>query len=271
MIVREIRDDSTLLVTQEDHAELSAQFAAHWGNRTFSRPRPYESIVFATLYHDSGYREWEGLPPLNLREGRPYGHREDPPSFEHVELEGYVRNIDWVKSHDRYAGLLVSMHRTGLWQNRYQTMGLKKATRERSTAIQALIKQLEISQDEEKRILAENDHGFVREVWFNYQLLQVYDILSLYFCCNGYDGDHLKEDVIGPIPVNYDANEEANLHIVPIGPCCVRINPYPFDISPLSIAVRARTVLRRDFVSDQECMETYFKAPRTLLNFQLTN
>lgn len=65
MVVRELRDGSQILITQEDHAELSAQFAAHWGNNNFCKPRPYESMVFATAYHDSGFRDWEGIPPIN--------------------------------------------------------------------------------------------------------------------------------------------------------------------------------------------------------------
>jgi hypothetical protein len=51
VIVRETQDGSVLLITQEDHAELSAQFAAHWGNEQFSKLKPYESMVFATLHH----------------------------------------------------------------------------------------------------------------------------------------------------------------------------------------------------------------------------
>ena len=58
MVIREVADGSTYVSTQEEHAELSAQFAAHWGNDRFERLRPYDTMVFATTYHDSGYREW---------------------------------------------------------------------------------------------------------------------------------------------------------------------------------------------------------------------
>ena len=74
--------DDVTSALQEDHAELSAQFAAHWGNARFSELRPYQTMVFATTYHDSGYREWEGNPPMNVEKGRPYAHREDVPNFE---------------------------------------------------------------------------------------------------------------------------------------------------------------------------------------------
>jgi len=98
MVIRELKDGSSIVSSQEDHAELSAQFAAHWGNRDFSRLRPYETMVFATTYHDSGYREWEGNPPMNVLKGRPYAHREEIPSFEPIELRAYARNVEWVRS-----------------------------------------------------------------------------------------------------------------------------------------------------------------------------
>ena len=65
MVIRELTDGRCYVSLQEDHAELAAQFAAHWGNDRFSRLRPYQMMVFATTYHDSGYREWEGKPPMN--------------------------------------------------------------------------------------------------------------------------------------------------------------------------------------------------------------
>jgi hypothetical protein len=271
MIVRDLEDGSVLLITQEDHAELSAQFAAHWGNGKFSKLRPYESMVFATLYHDSGYREWEGLPPINVTEGRPYGHREDPPEFEPIELQSYARNIEWVQSHDRYAGLLVSMHRTGLWQSRYETMGLKKSGRERSPAVRELIQRLESAQEQEKKDLSRNHEGFEAQLWFNYRLLQVYDILSLYFCCNGYDRGRLKEDAVGPITATYGAKEEVRLRIAPVDSRRVRIDPYPFDCSPFDIAIRARSLSYGNFGSEKECRESYLKARRMVLEFQLTS
>ena len=91
MVIRELKNGCCFVSTQEDHAELSAQLAAHWGNEKFSRLRPYDTMVFATTYHDSGYREWEGNPPIHLAKGRPYAHRETIPSFEPVELAGLCK------------------------------------------------------------------------------------------------------------------------------------------------------------------------------------
>jgi hypothetical protein len=47
----------------------------HWGNKRFAQLRPYDTIILATTFHDSGYREWEGNPPIKLDKRRPYAHR----------------------------------------------------------------------------------------------------------------------------------------------------------------------------------------------------
>ena len=89
MVVRELKDGRSYVSLQEDHAELAAQFAAHWGNQHFSRLRPYQTMVFATTYHDSGYREFEGNPPMNVEKGRPYAHREEVPDRAEGEVPGH--------------------------------------------------------------------------------------------------------------------------------------------------------------------------------------
>jgi hypothetical protein len=274
MVVRELPDGSVILITQEDHAELSAQFAAHWGNKSFYKLKPYESMVFATAYHDSGYRDWEGIPPINLQKGRPYNFRETIPGFEERELQAYVRNVDWVRSRDPYAGLIVSMHRTGLWQNRYNTMssgkGRLRAT-ELSPAVWSIIQKLEAEQSEEKKSLAKGDAGFEEELWFNYRLLQLYDILSLYFCTNGYAENRLTEQSVSPVPVAHDSKEEVDLRLIPISDEVVRFDPYPLLSSPLKISLGARIMAHGNFSSEQECREVYLKSPRVRFEFEVTS
>lgn len=271
MVVRELKDGSSIVSTQEDHAELSAQFAAHWGNDRFSKLRPYRPMVFATTYHDSGYRDWEGNPPINLAKGRPYGHREGVPGFEEYELEAYLRIIDWLRQRDPYAGLLVSMHRSGLWQNRYDTFtnpGGK--SRERSAAVKAVMRDLESRQQEERKSLGQDNLEFEKELWFNYRMLQLFDILSLYFCCDGYADEKLKEDLVAPVPVRYESKDDVNLRLIPVGDRAVKFEPYPFDVSPLTVSVRARKITAGSYRSEEEGKEAYFKAPRFFLSFDVT-
>jgi hypothetical protein len=273
MVVRELRDGRAIVATQEDHAELSAQFAAHWGNEKFSKLHPYRTMVFATTYHDSGYREFEGNPPINVEKGRPFAHREEVPSFEAVELEAYAKNVDWVRSHDAYAGLLVSMHRTGLWQNRYHVFTQPSMRlRERSPEVQAVKKALEKKQEQYKQELAAGNPGFEDELSYNYRALQVFDLLSLYFCCDGYDSENqFKEYTIAPVRITYARPEEVPLRIFPNGGDGVRFDPYPFDISPLQVSVRARVMKPAAGHSEEAGLEAYQKAPRQIINFSITH
>jgi hypothetical protein len=273
MVIRELKDGRAYVSLQEDHAELAAQFAAHWGNQQFSQLRPYKTMVFATTYHDSGYREFEGNPPINAEKGRPYAHRENIPSFEEVELKAYARNVDWLCSHDLYAGLIVSMHRTGLWHNRYNVFTQPAGNlRERSSAVQNAKKELESKQQEYKKTLAAANPKFEDELAYNYRALQIFDLLSLYFCCDGYVAENeFKEYTIAPIRIAYDSNEEAELKITPKGPGAVKMTPFPFDASPLKFSVRTRLMTPAKGQTAEAGLEAYQKAPRQLLTFEISN
>jgi hypothetical protein len=272
MVVRELKDGRAYVSLQEDHAELAAQFAAHWGNQRFSKLRPYKTMVFATTYHDSGYREWEGNPPMNVEKGRPYAHREDIPSFEEIELKAYAKNVEWLGSQDPYAGLLVSMHRTGLWHNRYNIFTEPAGRlRERSQAVQNAKKEMEAKQDELKKSFASKDPRFINELSYNYMVLQIFDLLSLYFCCDGYASEtEFKQYAIAPVRISYDSDETVRLTIRPNGAGAVAMNPYPFDISPAIFSARARIVAPPKEKSERACAEEYHKAARQLLTFQVS-
>ncbi len=272
MVIRELKDDRFYVSLQEDHAELAAQFAAHWGNQRFSQLRPYQTMVFATTFHDSGYRDFEGNPPMNIAKGRPYAHREEVPNFEAVELNAYTRNADWVGSQDPYAGLLVSMHRTGLWQNRYNIFTAPAGRlRERSQAVQDSKKAMEARQAELKKQIAIDRSDFDSELSYNYMALQIFELLSLYFCCDGYANESdFKEYAIGPVQVAYDSAETVLLSIKPNGAGAVRFDPYPFDVSPLKVSARVRIVIAPGEKSQAACVDAYHKAARQLLTFEIS-
>ncbi|MGH7873608.1 MAG: DUF3891 family protein [Candidatus Binatia bacterium] len=272
MVIRELKDGCCYVSLQEDHAELAAQFAARWGNSHFSKLRPYQTMVFATTYHDSGYREWEGNPPMNVEKGRPYAHREEIPDFEDIELKSYAHNVDWISSQDPYAGLLVSMHRTGLWHNRYNIFTEPAGRlRERSAAVQNAKKAMEARQEEVKQTLAAKHPGFADELAYNYMVLQIFDLLSLYFCCDGYAGDgQFKEYTIAPVRISYDSDEKVKLTIRPNGAGSVIMDPYPFDVSPVTFSARARIVAPPQEKSEEACVDAYHKAPRQLLSFEVS-
>src|ERR1043165_4963044 len=78
MIVRYESDGTIVMITQNDHAQLSGLFAAHWGNASFEAPRQYGSMVRAAMYHDRGWIRYETSPQLNPKTGKTPNYREVP-------------------------------------------------------------------------------------------------------------------------------------------------------------------------------------------------
>ena len=117
----------------------------------------------------------------------------------------------------------------------------------------------------------ELEPGFENELAYNYMALQVFDLLSLYFCCDGYANENeFKEYKIAPVRVSYDSNETVTLTIKPNGPGSVIFDPYPWDISPLKVSARARIVAPPAEKTEAAAAEAYHKAARQLLTFEIS-
>jgi hypothetical protein len=268
-------DSRSFMIPQESHADLAAQFAAQWGNAMFARLAPYDTMVFAAVYHDSQYRELEADLPIDLEQGRPHGHRTTPYSAK--KIPSLYRNIEWVGAHDIYAGLMVSMHHTGLAQNRNGVInswqskaGAKTPKRPLQPDVAAMVADLERRQEATVAQLAERDPSARDRISINYRLFQVFDLLSLYFCCDGHAEGGMKAATIGPVPLSYSGATEVDLHLIPTGHNTVRLDPYPFDRAPLSVSVSGRTVERASGRSEEDCRAAYYIAPRETKRWVLT-
>ena len=193
MIVRYKSDGSIVMITQNDHAQLSGLFAAHWGNEAFEKPRPYGSLVRAAMFHDRGWIRYETGPQLNPDSGKTPNYREVP--TDRAQLEAFEWAGDWLSAIDAYAGLMIAKHRTGLWQRRYGVIKHPVAIQRGKLPpeIEAFITRSEAKQ----RSAAEKFDP--DELAINYNLLQVWDMMSLYICSS----EQLKLDRIEPVPVSY--------------------------------------------------------------------
>jgi Protein of unknown function (DUF3891) len=191
MIVRDL-GDAWQVVMQTDHADLAAALARAWAEPLKT------SLVVATERHDDGWAVWEQSPRAD-EDGKPV-------NFLEVDVRShlafYRAGIAAITEEDRDAGLLVSMHGAGIYRQRY---GLDTAL--------GLARAAEV-QEEVDAFVAEQEAKFggkPGERWADYELLQLFDRLSLYFCLR--DG------------------EEAELQgyrIEPVAPWRVRLAPYPF-------------------------------------------
>jgi hypothetical protein len=211
MIVRD-RGDDWQVVLQIDHEDLSGDFARAW-----AEPGPrHASLVTAAARHDDGWAVWERAPRLDEETGAPVNFL-DVDITSHLAF--YRAGIAAVGEQDPYAGLLVSMHGAGIYRQRYgrdPALGLSRAA-EAQALVDAFVDEQEAGYEERMTAAGVDDD----QRWRDYELLQLYDRLSLYFCMRDCEGDG------GGGPV-----ELQGYTLELLGPWRVRMSPYPFEGLP---------------------------------------
>lgn len=209
MIVRDC-GDRWQVVLQPDHADLSAQFSASWADGEVSEP-----LMIATRRHDDGWAVWERAPRVD-GDGRPVNFL-DVDVRSHLAF--YRAGIAAITEQDAHAGLLVSMHGAGIYRQRYgldPALGLSRAP-EAQEEIEAFVAEQEAKFG--------GDPGEHRR---EYELLQLFDRLSLYFCMR-----------------DMEAGEPAELQgyrLEPLRPWHVRCHPFPFAESPARFSLLRRVL-----------------------------
>jgi hypothetical protein len=257
MIVREEPDGSLVLINQTDHAKISGFFAAHWGNRDFERPHPYEPAVRAALYHDAGWNRYETSPHCDPQTGAVPNFLQVP--SDSAQLAAYQWAINWMTAIDPYAGLLISKHRTGLWRSRYDAISHPPFSNAKlGPAVESFVAENEAKQQ------AQEGAFDAREVRVNYRLLQFWDLLSLYFCTRP-----PVDQYIEPVPRTYGEEQNARVTLKVISAHEVAIDPYPFDVPALPVDVIHRRLPRTRFASEAEFRAAYYQAPFEIQHFEL--
>jgi hypothetical protein len=267
MIVQE-QGDQLILIRQTDHAVLSGFFAREWGNELFQRPEPFESLCLAASEHDNGWREWELQPQIDPKTRLPYSFMSIP-TDTHIEL--YQRGIERVVKADRYAGLLTSMHASGLYDRARATIPGYSAKYVKSTEselVSGFLQGLKLQQLRLKVDLRADtaSKDFVQEKLLerNSRRVEALDRLSLYFCMNGTPHDSTIESV----PVD-DEGSEVDWELRPDGANAVSLGPYPFRREPLQVSILVRRVPKRLYTGSLDFQTTLARAPYTALSFTL--
>jgi hypothetical protein len=259
VIVRKMPNGDLLLITQTEHSRLVGQFAAHWGNATFATPKPYESVVRAAIFHDFGWLRYETAPLFDAEKGETPGFR-DVPTGE-TRLAEYAWCTDWLLAGDPYASLIVNMHRTGLWRSRYGKIAHPTYYTSPPTLkpeIKAFADQAEARQERERAAFDEH------EVWTNYRLLQVWDLLGLYFCCAEPVSDYIE-----PCPIGYGGDSGVRLSLTPAGPGQVAFAPFPFNERPCRVQVTGKRLPQSRYSDRDAFQRAWLQAPTTLMEFEL--
>ena len=259
MIVREEPDGSLILIGQTDHAKLSGQCAAHWGNADFARPQPYEAVVRAAMFHDSGWYDYEASPLIAEQTGKPFNFMQVP--WGKPQRRAFEWAIDWMTRIDPYSGLLVSKHRTGLQRARYGKVEHPKFFNAQNLPEdnEDFLARNEAAQATQ---LAHYDEG---EFWTNYQLLQAFDLISLLLC-----NKDAVDDYIEPVPTSYDGRSAAvRLTLKTVAANTIELDPFPLDRPSLRVQLIRRRLDRATFPDVASFREAYFQATPEAIDFTL--
>lgn len=198
--------DRWQIVMQTDHADLSGDFARKWKQHDDRS----NSLAIAAERHDDGWAVWEQAPMFDLDTGRPVNFL-DVGVLSHLAF--YRAGIAAVTEQDPYAGLLVSMHGAGIYRGRYglqPELGLTQAE-QAPEQVEAFVAEQESgfdTRDAEVGVTAQQRRG-------DYELLQIYDRMSLLFCMN---------DTLSP-----PATEFTGYTFRPDGAGAISIDPFPFE------------------------------------------
>lgn len=176
-------DGALRLVHQNEHGRLAGVLAGAWGNDEVEAPRPGPSVVTAAARHDEGWRSRDTRVLYDEFAQRPL-HFLDIEAGEHIRL--YRQGVTRVSAADVYAGLLVGMHWTGLYRSRWSAPGGGSRVGQGPEARAA---QDRVVRSEQRRWAdavelawteQEPRAAFETRIWHNYELLQLWDLLSLF-------------------------------------------------------------------------------------------
>jgi hypothetical protein len=130
-----------------------------------------------------------------------------------------------------------------------------------SPEVQAFIAKHEAAQEQERKKHDEE------EVWTNYRMLQVWDLLGLYFSC------HEPDDLyITPVPVGYTRNrtDGVRLTMKPGARNEVIFDPFPFRERGCKVSLVMKRLPKRNYPDRASFQAAYFQAQSEVLSFTLS-
>jgi hypothetical protein len=231
-----------------------------WGNDRFARPQPFAPLVRAAYEHDNGWHAWEQAPKVDPATRRPYQFT-DVPLEEHLAF--YRQGIDELAARDPHAGLLVNLHCQGFHNQRFGTMP-EAVMKPHSTERESALKRFMIGLQTQERELGRGISADSATLWAQYELLQVFDRLSLYLCM-----PPQKPRELGPVPVG-SGGELLSLQLTPADEGVVRVTPWPFQSPMLTVRVPTRRIPNRAYHSDEDLRQELTRADTIFLSHSLS-
>lgn len=254
-MIRRKDSEGWILVTQHDHAVLAGEIIALWGNDRFSRPRPFEEVVFAVREHDSGWKEWDSRPKINPENGCPANFME----MEYRDQYGIWKGsyLGHAQKHP-YASSLIALH-----FDRFNEKSLSKNPGNGS----AKMLEREIDEFISGNLGIEIKSGdemsaLPLDVKINLRFVQVGDIISLTLC-HGWLDMEIKD-----VPVSY-AGETAAIKMTSSDGFNFTMDPYPFTAPVIKCSVPALRLERKTFAGDDDLRRALNDAEPAALDFTI--
>jgi hypothetical protein len=237
MIVRASGRD-LLVITQPDHAALSADLLQRFALVDFTGSPTREAVLLATRHHDIGWEDVDSRPRVNTATGAPYDFLTLPPD---VRQGLWPRAVARLAPTSSYVAALVAQHAVtvyGRYRGDRAWIGFLRdmeALRDRWFGADGLAGFVSTPIDPlpPARLRFLKDYGYVGTA----------DLLSLIFCA-GWD-DTYEVDVFR---MHLDATR-------------LVVSPDPFGGVPIPFRVRARRLSSGTFATDEELQARLAAAP----------
>ncbi len=229
MIVQR-RPADLALITQPDHATLSADLLEAWRDAEWRGLENRVDILLAIRGHDNGWREPDALPTVDPS-GRPHDFVGAP---NHIRQGVWPRGIARLRNSSASAAALVAQHALTIY-GRYRGDAAWAPFFESITLLKEALLEECGRTDAVARDALESD----------YRWLHLADTLSLVFC-NRWT----------------DRFDEMGYRIILTGDR-IEVTPDPFDGRTVPFRVRARVIPDRRYLSDDDLQETVAHTPDT--------
>lgn len=219
-----VRDEGTtlLLITQPDHARLSADLVAAIQTEPALRTAAREAVLLATREHDNGWAEVDAEPTIDAM-GRPLDFMTGPAA---VRRELWVRGITRAANMDPRAGALVAQHAATVYAYRQNDPGWQPFFASIVAMRDDLLQQLGLLTSVARQVFEDE-----------YRCVQLGDALSLQWC-NGWPG---PEETLG-----YRGTLEGD---------ALLISPDPFGGATVPLRVLGRRIPARRYRHDGDLHE----------------
>lgn len=112
VIVRRQRDQ-LILITQQEHARLSAELMSRWRRNGFPAHPRRDVILLATREHDGGWADLDEAPLVDERTGRVLDFIQAP---DHIRQSVWPRGIERLSA-EPYAAALVAQHALNIYRD----------------------------------------------------------------------------------------------------------------------------------------------------------